>query len=107
MLLLEHQSTPDYKMPLRIQKYILRICEDYLSKNNNSKIPLIYPLIFYTGETKYNTSLSLYSLFNNPELAKKFLTEPIQLIETKGFAKEDIKGNYYTGLMTYFMAHIR
>jgi len=107
VLLLEHQSTADYKMPLRVQKYVLRICEDYLTKNNNVKIPLIYPLIFYTGETKYNAPLSLYSLFNNSELAKKFLTEPIQLIETKGFTKEDIRGRYYAGLMTYFMAHIR
>ena len=106
-LLLEHQSTVDYKMPLRIQKYVLRICEDYLTKNDNAKIPLIYPLIFYTGDTKYNASLSFYSLFNNSELAKRFLTEPIQLIETNGFTKEDIRERYYAGLMTYFMAHIR
>lgn len=107
VLLLEHQSTADYKIPLRIHKYILRICENYLTKNNNTKIPLIYPLIFYTGETKYNAPLSLYLFFNNSELAKKFLTEPIQFIKTKGFTKEDIKGRYYAGLMTYFMPNIR
>ena len=90
VLLLEHQSTQDYKMPLRIQKYILRICEDHLTKNNNAKIPLIYPMLFYTGGGKYNAPLSFYSLFNNSELAKRFLTKPIQLIETKGFTKEDI-----------------
>lgn len=68
-----------------------------------------FGLIFggYYRETKYNVPLSFYSLFNNSELAKKFLTEPIQLIETKGFTKEDIRGRYYAGLMTYFMAHIR
>ena len=49
----------------------------------------------------------MYSLFHNSELAKKFLTKPIQLIETKRFAKEDIRVRYYSGLMTYFMAHIR
>ena len=31
--------------------------KDYLTKNSNAKIPLIYPLIFYTGDTKYNTPL--------------------------------------------------
>ena len=107
MFLLKYQSTSNYNILLCIQKYIWRICEDYSTKNNNVKILLIYPLIFYTGETKYNAPLSFYSLFNNSELAKKFLTEPIQLIETKGFAKEDIRGRYYAGLMTYFMAHIR
>ena len=32
IILLEHQSTQDYKMPLRIQKYILRVCDDHLKK---------------------------------------------------------------------------
>ena len=53
-----------------------------------------------------NASLSLYSLFNHAELVKKFLTEHIQLIEKKGFAKENIKGKYYADLITYFMVHI-
>ena len=59
--LVEHQSSQDYKMPLRIMKYVLRICDDYLKKNKGGKIPLIYPILFYNGEKKYTAPLSLYS----------------------------------------------
>lgn len=106
MLLVEHQSTQDYKMPLRIMKYILRICDDYLKKNKGRKIPLIYPILFYGGVTKYVAPLSLWSLFNNSERAKEFITKPIQLVETNKFRKEDIRGRDYAGLMMYFMSKI-
>ena len=104
IVLLEHQSTQDYKMPLRIQKYILRICDDYLKKNKKGKIPVIYPILFYSGKEKYKAPLSLY--FNNAEKAKEFLTKPIQIIETRSFGKDNIRDKYYAGLMMYFMNKI-
>lgn len=105
--LVEHQSTQDYKMPLRIMKYMLRICDDYLKKNKGGKIPLIYPILFYSGQKKYTAPLSLWSLFNNSERAKEFLTKPIQLVESSNFQKDDIRGRNYAGLMMYFMSKIR
>ena len=78
--------------PLRIMKYVLRICDDHLNKQPEGKIPLIYPILFYGGKRKYTAPLSLWSLFNNSERAKDFLTKPIQLIETNNFRKEDYKG---------------
>ena len=106
IILLEHQSTQDYKMPLRIQKYILRVCDDHLKKNKKGKIPVIYPILFYSGKERYKTPLSLYELFNNAEKAKEFLTKPIQIIETRSFEKNKIKDKYYAGLMMYFMNKI-
>ncbi len=107
ILLVEHQSSQDYKMPLRIMKYILKICDDYLKNNKGKKIPLIYPILFYGGETKYTAPLSLWDLFSNAERAKAYLTKPIQLVETNNFKKEDIRGRDYAGLMMYFMSKIR
>ena len=101
ILLLEHQSTQDYKMPLRVQKYVLRVCDDYLKKNKTGKIPLIYPILLYSGKEKYTAPLSFYELFNNAEKAKEFLTKPIQLIETSSFEKDKIRDRYYSGLMMY------
>ena len=106
IILLEHQSTQDYKMPLRIQKYILRICDDHLKKSKKEKIPVIYPILFYSGKEKYRAPLSLYEMFNNAEKAKEFLTKPIQIIETRSFGKDRIKDKYYAGLMMYFMNKI-
>ena len=107
ILLVEHQTRQDYKMSLRIMKYILKICDDYLKKNKGEKIPLIYPVLFYGGETKYTAPLSFYSLFANSERAKEYLTKPIQLVEINNFRKEDIRGRVYSGLMMYFMSKIK
>jgi predicted transposase/invertase (TIGR01784 family) len=93
-------------MPLRIMKYVLHICDDYLKKNKGEKIPLIYPILFYSGQKKYTAPLSLWSLFANSERAKEFLTKPIQLVESSNFQKDDIRGRNYSGLMMYFMSKI-
>ena len=106
VLLLEQQSTQRYNMPLRIQKYVLRFASEYLDKHKKKKIPLIYPLLLYTGNKKYTAPLSLYSLFKDEKKAKEYLTNPIQLIEVSGFSKDDIRGKYWAGMLMYFMDKI-
>lgn len=106
MLLLEHQSTEDYNMSVRISKYILRFISDYLDKHGKKKVPLIYPLLYYTGKKKYSEPLSIYDLFINSQKAKEYLTKPIQLIEVTEFEKEDFKGKLYAGMFMYCMSKI-
>ncbi|MCC8416610.1 MAG: Rpn family recombination-promoting nuclease/putative transposase, partial [Rickettsia endosymbiont of Gnoriste bilineata] len=49
-LLLEHQSTVDKMMAFRLFKYMINICDLYLTTNPKAKsLPLIYPLIIYNG----------------------------------------------------------
>jgi predicted transposase/invertase (TIGR01784 family) len=60
MLLVEHQTTQDYKMPLRIMKYVLRICNDHLNKQPEGKIPLIYPILFYGGKRNMEKKCILF-----------------------------------------------
>lgn len=50
--LLEHQSSPEHFMALRLFKYMLNICSQYLTKYPEAKqMPVIYPTIF-TCDTK-------------------------------------------------------
>ena len=105
--LLEQQSTQDETMPLRIGKYVLRIASEFLDNHKGSKIPLIYPLLLYTGQGKYNKPLSIYDLFVNSQKAKEYLTEPIRLIEVSNFEASDIKEKYYGGLMMYLMNKVK
>ena len=75
-IIVEHQSTPDYFMTFRIQQYILRLCEEHKRINEKSKkFPLVYPIIFYTGKRRYTAPKSFYELFEDPELAKQFITQ--------------------------------
>ena len=105
-VLCEHQSTPDRLITLRMQKYMLRICSDHLKKNPSAKLPLIYSMLLYTGKAKYNTPLSFWELFEEPESAKKFFTKPVQLIDVSKLTEEELKSKAYAGLMLHFLQKI-
>ena len=54
-LLLEHQSSPDHWMALRLFRYMINICDRYRTLNKKAtQLPLIYPMIFYNGTEEYN-----------------------------------------------------
>ena len=58
--LIEHQSKIDYSMPFRILEYQVAIIRSGIDKNkikNKSyKIPLVIPIVLYTGKQKWNAS---------------------------------------------------
>ncbi|MCC8398249.1 MAG: Rpn family recombination-promoting nuclease/putative transposase [Rickettsia endosymbiont of Labidopullus appendiculatus] len=65
-LLLEHQSTVDQLMAFRLFKYMVNICDLYLTTNPKAKhLPLIYSLILYNGKKKYNAPLNIWELYSN------------------------------------------
>ena len=67
--LVEHQSTQDRFLPFRVLKYALRICEFYLNKDkNNKELPLVLPVVFYTGRDPYK-SLYCYGTFFQNQLS--------------------------------------
>src|SRR5260221_6445814 len=49
-LLLEHASTPDKLLPFRMLKYILAVMDHHLKQNGDKVLPLVYPMILYTGD---------------------------------------------------------
>ena len=56
--LIEHQSKIDYSMPLRILEYQVAIIRSAIDKskikNKSYKIPLVIPIVLYTGKQKWN-----------------------------------------------------
>ena len=79
-ILIEHQTKVDYLMPYRILEYEVAIMESAIDldkiKNKESKIPLVIPIVLYTGNKKWN--------------AKKYLEENQEKIE----GIENGLGNY-------------
>ena len=107
-LLLEHQSKPDPKMALRVMKYILAICDKFYDDNPKSrKLPLVYPLIFSNAISNKNMALSFFDMFQDPELARKFFTDPIQLIDLNLIPDEDMLDRLYSGTMEFVLKHGR
>jgi len=56
--LIEHQSTVDYSMPYRLLNYCIEIIREAvvsdLLKTRDYKIPVVYPIVLYTGKRKWN-----------------------------------------------------
>ncbi len=107
-LLVEHQSSPDHFMAFRLFKYMMNICDRYLTENPKTKIlPLVYPLIFFNGTRKYNVSRNLWSLFDNSKLIRDIWANDYQLVNVHDIADEELKKRVWSGILEFFMKHIK
>ena len=73
-LLFEHKSSPDKWVALQILGYLLKFWER-LKANKAKTLPLIFPVLFYHGEAKWNYSSSFSALFNQRDLTADALAE--------------------------------
>jgi predicted transposase/invertase (TIGR01784 family) len=105
-LLLEHQSTSDSLMPFRIFKYMLMICDAHVTKHRKAGFPVIFPMILYTGNTKYSAPLSFWELFSDSALAKQCFCDPIQLLELRTIRDIDLQHRFHAGIVLYLMREI-
>ncbi|MES2142057.1 MAG: Rpn family recombination-promoting nuclease/putative transposase [Pseudomonadota bacterium] len=81
-LLCEHTSEPDPQLPFRVVKYIVRIIQQHTDQYPNDPLPIVYPLVLYTGNKPYNQSLDWYELFGEQRnVMQQVFNSPLQLIE--------------------------
>jgi len=108
-VLLEHASTPDRFLPFRMHKYVSAIMEDHLKNKENKTLPLVYPMILYSGKIPYKHSMSFFDLFseNERELAKEIFTSPYHLIDLTQVSDEELKQYMWFGTMALALKHIR
>ena len=105
-LLIEHQSSPEKQMAVRLLKYQIAIMEHHLKKNK--ELPIVYPLVLYSGEKPYNKSTNLFDLFGKQkELAQKTMFTPYQLIDLSKLTDKELKPYLWFGVLAQIMKHIR
>lgn len=77
-LLFEHKSFPDKFTAFQLLRYIVKLWELYLKQNRDAKkLPPVFPMLLYHGETAWNIPKNFRSLIDggeNPAL-KKYLPE--------------------------------
>ncbi|MFU7500210.1 MAG: Rpn family recombination-promoting nuclease/putative transposase [Candidatus Tisiphia sp.] len=103
-ILLDHQSTSDYWMALRLWKYTLLLCERH--KKNNDKLPLIYPMIMYNGVEEYSAPRNIWELFTDPMQVKELMVSDYQLVDLQSMSDDEIVQQKHLGMMSYVMKHI-
>jgi predicted transposase/invertase (TIGR01784 family) len=66
-LLVEFQSTSDKYIALRVLSYMLLFYEDLIkTKQVKDKLPPVFPMVIYTGDSNYNAPLSIEELISQP-----------------------------------------
>jgi len=100
----EHQSSVDQLMAFRLWRYSLLLAERHIE--DKGKLPLIFPLVVYSGTAKYTAPRNLWALFEYPQLAKKLLTEDHALVDLQAMSDDAIARKKHIALFEFVMKHI-
>lgn len=92
--LIEHQSKIDYSMAYRILNYNMAIIRSAIKlkklKNKNYKMPMVYPIVLYTGKRKWNAKQYFEQCqLTLPGVPASFLTY-YNLIDINDYSEEDL-----------------
>jgi len=60
-VLLEHQSTPDEQMPLRLLRYVVRLMQRHVRKHG-LPLPFVMPMVLYNGRRRWKVPLDVGDL---------------------------------------------
>lgn len=66
-ILLEHQSTEDSQISLRLLRYMTRIWKRFQDQHANQPLPVVFPLVLAQGSKKWKTTTKFKNLFNLPK----------------------------------------
>jgi predicted transposase/invertase (TIGR01784 family) len=106
-ILVEHQSAPDEMMPLRILKYMISIMDQHAAQTDSKVLPIIYPMIFYSGAKPYGYSTDLFALFGeDSDFVRELWFCPYQLINLSGISDADFERFKLSCSMVKLMKYI-
>ena len=101
-LLIEHASSPHKLLPFRLLKYMIAIMEKHLKVEKTETLPVVYPLILYSGKLIYPYSTDLFELFDaQQELAREFLLSAYKIVDLKRLDDEEYFDHYWFGVAAY------
>ncbi len=105
-LLCEQQSEVNDQMAFRLLEYSIRIMKMHSQQFPKSPLPLIYPLVVYSGEKPWNAPLDIFPLFGEAEAtAREWLFKPYQLVDIYRTNDQDLRKHQWCGLMEFALKH--
>ena len=99
--LIEHQSTPDIKMPIRLHKYMLSAMEWHLDMKEEGSIPVIIPLVIYNSSIPWNYPTGVVSMFDREQrdLVENVLVNDFKLINLYEIDDDEIMRHNWASLL--------
>lgn len=103
--LVEHQSTPQKHMPLRILMYKTAIMQQHWERYET--VPLVYTIVYYNGQARWNYARDITALIQAPpDLVDRYALQPFQLIELNQISDQELRRSLWAGVMSLAMKHI-
>ena len=98
-ILLELQSKVDYRMPYRLLLYIVEILRHYYNHanpnerdNKNFKLPVVFPIVFFSGKDTWTVPLNLRDMFSNHGAFGNYvLNFEYMLVNAKGYDDDTLR----------------
>jgi predicted transposase/invertase (TIGR01784 family) len=115
-VLIEHQSSSDYWIALRLWQYMLLLCERHKDANKNksngaaekdNKLPLICPIVVYANDKPYNAPRNFWELFDDSKTAKELMGDEYLLVDLQKQSDNEIEQKKHLGMMEYMLKHIK
>ncbi len=88
--LLEHQSTNDKHMGIRLLEYNVQLMRQHMKENKTTKAPIILNILIYAGKKAYTGPKNMLEIFEKPELAKELMFREIHVIDLQSSKDEEI-----------------
>lgn len=105
--LIEHQSTPDRHMTLRLMRYAIAAMQRHLDAGHE-QLPLVIPILFYHGSrSPYPYSMNWLQSFSDPELAGQLYNGDFPLVDVTIIPDDDIMKHRRMALLELLQKHIR
>lgn len=74
--------------------------DNYLLQNDCKTLPIVLPIIVYTGNKKYNYSTNILDLFEkNKKLAKSIYFKPFHFVNLQEIDDKKFINNFYSALI--------
>ncbi len=103
---IEHQSTFDPLMPLRILQYQVGELLAYAKSNKTHQLPAIISLLFHQGTRPLSEPVELSNVFKDPDLALRYLGNPI-LIDLPSIPDAELLAQPVIGHIELLLKKIR
>jgi len=105
-VLIEHQSTPDSHMAFRLLRYAVATMQRHL-ESGYKKLPLVIPILFYTGRKPWPFSTRWLDNFDDPALAAQLYGKAFPLIDITLIPDDEIMRHRRMAPLTLLQKHIR
>jgi predicted transposase/invertase (TIGR01784 family) len=106
-ILAEQQTTVDKLMPLRLLHYMTCIWNDHckqMGRKNALPLPLIFPLVFYTGPGSYRGLRTVWELCGDKSSEmQKILQSPFHLIDVSLLPDEELTPHVWAGTLGFIL----